>query len=285
MKELKSKIFIMIAAILWGTTGTAESFLVPDVHPFSIGALRLFIGGSVLIIPLVMKRPAQLRTCLKKEILLAALMMALFQPMFFLSVKLTGVAISTIVAIGSAPVFSGLLEIKDGKKLSKKWMSATSCSVMGCLMITLQGDSISIDYLGILCALVAGMSYAMYVRFTSRAVKVINANMVNSLTMFYAGMMLLPLLYVTYHPEVMSIRTISVVLHLSLMTVALAYTLFANGLQQVLSSTAVTLTLIEPLTAFLLGIFVVKETMSFSAGIGVLLMVCGLIIMSFSKKK
>ena len=39
---------ILAAAMLWGTTGTAQAFAPPGSDPLVIGALRLLLGGSVL---------------------------------------------------------------------------------------------------------------------------------------------------------------------------------------------------------------------------------------------
>ncbi|MDD2852056.1 MAG: hypothetical protein PHY09_09210 [Desulfuromonadaceae bacterium] len=38
---------ILLAAILWGTTGTTQAFAPSDAHP--LGALRLAIGGALLL--------------------------------------------------------------------------------------------------------------------------------------------------------------------------------------------------------------------------------------------
>ena len=42
---------------------------------------------------------------------MAAASIALFQGLFFSSIRLTGVAIGTVVTIGSAPVFSGFVRV------------------------------------------------------------------------------------------------------------------------------------------------------------------------------
>ncbi|MFJ7974295.1 EamA family transporter [Peribacillus sp. NPDC096379] len=57
-----------------------------------------------------------------KAIILASLNMAFYQPLFFSAVTITGVAIGTVIAIGSAPIFSGVLEWMVLKKSpSKGW--------------------------------------------------------------------------------------------------------------------------------------------------------------------
>jgi DME family drug/metabolite transporter len=66
------------------------------------------------------------------------------------------------------------------------------------------------------------------------------------------------------------------VLHLGLVTTALAYILFARGLNRILAATAVTLSLAEPLTAGLLGVIVVGEQLTTLAVVGIGLLIAGL---------
>ena len=100
------------AAMLWGTTGTAQSLLPPGVSPLWVAALRL--GGSALFFALL----AQARRWAAAAsgpgadplwpardawpgIALAGLCMALYNLAFFAGVKAAGVAVGTAVAIGS----------------------------------------------------------------------------------------------------------------------------------------------------------------------------------------
>jgi DME family drug/metabolite transporter len=67
---------------------------------------------------------------------------------------------------------------------------------------------------------------------------------------------------------------------LGLVTVALAYSLFARGLVVVSGATAVSLTLAEPLTAGVLGVLLLGELLSAAAQIGILLVLAALTILS-----
>ena len=62
---------------------------------------------------------------------------------------------------------------------------------------------------------------------------------------------------------------------------SIAYVLFLTGLQKILSSSAVTLSLGEPLTAALLGVFLVGEYLSVASWIGVAMLLGGIIVITF----
>lgn len=45
----KRRVFILAAAMLWGTTGTAQALAPAGVNPLALGALRVAIGGIALL--------------------------------------------------------------------------------------------------------------------------------------------------------------------------------------------------------------------------------------------
>jgi DME family drug/metabolite transporter len=100
--------FVLAAAVLWGTTGTAQAFAPEGVQPAVVGAVRLAIGGLALLV--LASARGVLRGLRGWPIVptgLAAVCMAAYQVFFFEAVATTGVAVGTIVAIGSAPLFAG----------------------------------------------------------------------------------------------------------------------------------------------------------------------------------
>src|SRR4030065_1626969 len=99
---------LLMAACLWGTNGTVQTLAPQGAQPIIIGTLRIALGGLTLLIIAALrgalrdkKRWAVLPT------LLGALSMAAYQIFFFAGVARTGVAIGTIVGIGSTPILAG----------------------------------------------------------------------------------------------------------------------------------------------------------------------------------
>ena len=118
---------ILLAAALWGTTGTAQSVILDTAGPFSIGAARIVIGGLLLLVlASFIERGAAIRRLLAAArpdrrrvrllIALGAISVAVYQTTFFASVATTGVAVGTAVTIGSGPPFAGLLAAALGKR-------------------------------------------------------------------------------------------------------------------------------------------------------------------------
>ncbi len=275
-------LFVLGAALLWGTTGTAQAFAPAGFDSTVIGALRLVIGGIALLLLAGLRGEiGPLSSWKFWPLLLAAIFTASYQLCFFAAVAKTGVAVGTIVGIGSSPIAGGLLGwLFRGEKPSKRWFVATALAIVGCALLSLGGEALKVDPLGILLALGAGASYAAYTLAIKGLLDHHSPNAVMALVVFLGALLLSPLMIGRDLAWLAQPRAILVVLHLGLATMALSYILFARGLQHVQVGTAVTLSLAEPMTASLLGIFVLGEVMTVQAFGGIGLIFSGLLILA-----
>lgn len=276
-----SSFWVLLAAVLWGTTGTAQAFAPASAHPVAIGAMRLALGGIPLLIVVLSRGNLQMRHWPLKELLLAAMAMACYQPFFFSAVSMTGVAIGTVVAIGSAPILSGLLEWLFMKsRPTKLWWGATLFAIIGCLLMFADNDALHIDPLGIVLALGAGLAFAGYTLLSGKLVQTHSSISIVAVVFTLSALFLSPFLFIYDMSWVVEGNGVVASLHLGLIATGLAYFLFSKGLIRVPSSTAVTLTLAEPLTATLLGVFLVGEHLDWTAwvGIGFLILGIGMLI-------
>jgi len=273
--------FVIGAALLWGTTGTAQAFAPSGYDPKVIGALRLLIGGVALLGLAIYRRElGRLSDWNWLPLCLAAVFTATYQICFFAAVDKTGVAVGTIVGIGSAPVIGGFLgRVFRGEKLSRRWMIATSLAIAGCCLLSLSGGEVAIDPVGILLAVGAGAAYAAYTLMIKGLLEQHSPNAVMALVVCLGAVLLSPMLVNCDLDWLMQPRSIGVVMHLGLATMALSYWLFARGLQTVQVSTAVTLSLAEPMTAATLGIVVLGEQLNAQAFTGILLIFAGLVVL------
>ena len=273
--------FVIGAALLWGTTGTAQAFAPSGYDPKVIGALRLLIGGVALLGLAIYRRElGRLRDWNWRPLFMAAAFTATYQVCFFAAVDKTGVAVGTIVGIGSAPVFGGFLgRVFRGEKLSRRWITATFLAIAGCGLLSLSGGDVAIDPLGIFLALGAGAAYAAYTLMIKGLLEQHAPNAVMALVVCLGAVLISPVLVNCDLEWLLQPRSIGVVMHLGLATMALSYWLFARGLQTVQVSTAVTLSLTEPMTAATLGIAVLGEQLNIQAFTGISMIFAGLVVL------
>lgn len=279
-------IWVLLAAMLWGTTGTAQSFIAGSAHPLAIGAMRLAIGGFVLLIFVVATKKLDIRSIPWKAVILSAAAMALFQPLFFSSVQLTGIAVGTVVAIGSAPVFSGILDwLLMKRKPDRLWGVATAFSITGCVLLFANKESATIEPIGILFALGAGLSFAGYAIVSKKVLVTMDAIPAVAVIFSLSACCLLPFLLMMDLSYLIDPANFVIILYLGIGATSLSYILFSSGLKKIPSSSAVTLSLAEPLTAALLGVFIVGEVLSGIAWVGVVFLLAGIVVLTLGKKK
>ncbi len=278
--------FVLGAALLWGTTGTAQAFAPAGFDPKVIGALRLLVGGIALLgLALYRQELGRLQDWNWKPVLLAAAFTASYQLCFFAAVAKTGVAVGTIVGIGSAPIAGGLLGlIFRGEQPGRRWLVATVLAIIGCSLLSFSGGEIAIDPLGILLAIGAGLSYAAYTLMIKGLLEKHSPNAVMAVVVCVGALLLSPLLVGCDLNWLLQPRSLGVVLHLGLATMALSYWLFARGLHRVQVATAVTLSLAEPMTAATLGILVLGEQLNAQAFFGISLIFAGLVVLVLRRR-
>lgn len=279
-------LFVLLAAVLWGTTGTAQTFAPENTNPIALGAIRLALGGLTLLIIVLFLGKLDIKNLPMKATLIAALSMAFYQPLFFSAVKMTGVAIGTAVAIGSSPILAGLLEWLIGKRRpSNVWWGATLLSIVGCLLLFINKDAVSVNPLGVLLALGAGLSFATYTIVSKELLRLHQPETVVAIVFTLSAVLLAPFLFFLDLSWLLEFNGIAVSLHLGIFATAIAYLLFSKGLIFVPASTAVTLSLAEPLTAALLGVFLVGEQLTTIAWVGIGLLFLGITLLTTSKEK
>jgi DME family drug/metabolite transporter len=282
--EFKGIILILSAAVLWGTTGTSQAFAPMGSTPMTIGALRLTVGGIFLFIIAIVSDRNFYRNISMKPVLAAGVFVAAYQIFFFWGVSLTGVAVGTIVGIGSSPVFAGIFgRLFLNEKLQPKWFAATLCAIIGCALLAGSSSTLTISIPGIFLSAGAGLSYATYTVFIKILLPGRSAGAVTTMVFCTGAVLLLPLLSGADLGWLLQPAGFLVVLHLGIITTAISYILFSRGLAMTQASTAVTLSLAEPVTAGLLGVFVLGERLSFIAWCGVFCILLGLAILVLVK--
>lgn len=278
MLRLRGPGLIALATLLWGTTGTAQALGPAGIDPLTVGSARLLVGAIALL--LVARAGGHLRGRAPwpdRPMLIAGLAIAAYQPLFFAAVDRTGVALGTIVAIGSAPVFSGLIAWRlDRRFPSSRWAAGTAAAIVGVVVLVTAGREVGGDVSGVLLATGAGAMYAIYVmaaRQLTRAGDVIGST---AIIFAIAALALIPLLVIGDTTWIGTARGSLVVLHLGLVTTAGAYLLFAHGLEVTRATAATTLSLGEPLTAAVLGVTVIGERPPMIMWIGAALVMAAL---------
>ena len=277
---------MLLGAAAWGSTGTAAHFAPAGTSSASIGAARIALGGLLLLAFAVSTagRRLDIRRLLatgrraRAALVLAAVAVGGYQLCFFTAVRMTGVAIGTVVAIGSAPVLAGTLSrLAGGPRLDIRWMAATAAAVAGCVVLVTGGQAGGVGAGGVGAggvglALAAGCCYAIYAVAASRLIRAGNSETaVMGLLFGGAAVLLAPVLAAGSPGWLLTARGLALTAYLGVVTTALAYLFYGRGLRTVSAPVAVTLGLAEPVVAAILGLVVLGERLTITDFVGLAL--------------
>lgn len=277
-------VLVLLAACLWGTSGTVQALGPDGITPETVSWLRM--AGGALLVPygFLRRTTVPVRSLIGWPLLVAILTMAGSQPLFFSGVARTGVAVGTIVTIGSGPILAGLFAwVVRGESPGRRWVVATVVGVAGTVLLASGGDAAGIDPAGMLFALGAGFTWAVYLvaakdLFASEA-----PVFVAGVIFAGAAVALAPLALLAETAWIATPGGVAVALWLGVGNTALSYVLFATGLKATPVATAATLTLGEPLTAAVLGMTVLSEPVRLTTLAGIGLVAAGVAALAFDR--
>lgn len=284
---------LLLACLLWGTTGTTATFLPDDVSPLAVGAATMGIGGVLLLVTAPRLSGGVLRDRAgRRWAVIGAIGVVVYPLAFYTGMDLVGVAVGNVVALGSGPVFAALIEwIVERERLSIRWVVSTALAVVGIISLALGrqegGDAGSAAFaaLGVGVGLLAGLAYALYTYASSRAIRAGHPSRGVMGGMFGLGAVpLLAVLAVVGRPLVQSPTSIGLTTYLVLGPMFLAYLLFGIGLRSVRSSAATTITLLEPVFATVLAVLVVGERLAPVGWVGFGLVLGGLAVLVTARR-
>jgi DME family drug/metabolite transporter len=270
-------VLVLLSAVCFGTTGTAQA-LGPDAAPVTVGAARIVIGGALLLL-IARAAPVAAAPWPRRELGAIAVAIAAYQLAFFAAVDRTGVAVGTVVALGSAPAIAGVAGWAiDREPLTGRWGFATALACAGVLLLVLGGGDASVDPLGIILAMASGSGYATYAVLAKRMLRRGHApERVMAASFGLGAVLLVPVLLLGDVSWLTTGDGLAMAVFLGAIPTALAYVLFARGLRHLTPGETATLTLAEPLTATGLGILALGERPGAVAAVGAGLVLAGLL--------
>lgn len=268
---------VLLAALMWGTTGTARALAPSDAAPLAVGAVRIVIGGALLVVIALVRGGLIGPRWPLLPAAVAAAAVAIYQLAFFEGVARVGVAVGTILAIGSAPAFAGALGwLVLHERPTTRWLMATAIAVAGLVVLVLQSGVAITSPAAVVLPLIAGAGYAVYATASKRLLRAGDAVSVAAIGFGGGALLLVPVLLVADLRWLADPRGAAVAIELGVFATALAYLLFNRALVRLPVSWAATLSLAEPLTASLLGMVVLGESLTPLQFVGAGLVAAGL---------
>jgi DME family drug/metabolite transporter len=280
---------VLTSGTLLGTAGTAVALAPEGASTTSLGVARVGIGGLILILllPLFGGKRSNLRKVLRLHgVWVMAISTAAFQPLFFGATTRTGVALSTVLTIGTMPLFTGLIgRLILKERLRPMWMLATTLAVLGLFLRSWEQLG-TIDLVGVVMALSAGFATGCYVNGAKYELnRGGHAVELPAVAYTLSALLLLPLLVGDSFEWILTGAGVVTAIYLGAISMALANTLQVVGLKRLSPGPTATLLLADPLTATILGVWILDESITAIATLGLALVALGLVMQGVAERR
>jgi DME family drug/metabolite transporter len=279
---------VLGAAVLFGTSGTAQELGPDSSTPLGVAAVRIALGAVTLWVIIGLRRnashaPVRHSVAANRWLVLAGgVGVAIYTPLFLAGADRAGVAVATVVTIGSGPFFTGALEwATRGRRPGAGWLLGTVVTVGGGVLLILgaAAPGKDIDAFGLALALASGAGYAVYsVTAKTTMERGMDSTVALAAPFTIGAVILLGAAATQPFGWLGTGSGLAMALHLGILATGVAYVLFGFGLDRLTAATTVTLVLAEPLTAILLATALLDETIDPLGWIGVAIVLAGLVV-------
>lgn len=318
MTPRRGLLLVVLGALCWGAGGLSGALLGGEASlgAGAVAAYRLLGGGLAVLVGVASVeafRPrGRLRVASRAawgRVTAVAALIAVFQATYFQAVYLVGVAVATLVTLGSAPVIvAGAQAVRRRRPPAGHVLVAIGCAVVGLVLLVVvdqrDGDPESGAAVGpgasavgpgasavgpvpLDATVLAGVGFALAAALAFATLVVVNRKPVVGMgplvmtgVAFTAGGVLL----VPFAALVGGFAAPSTGLgwwwlaFLALVPTALAYALYFTGLPAVGATPAALAALLEPLAAALLAVVVLRERLGPAGWCGAALLVLAVVL-------
>lgn len=282
----KSFFYIILAGILWGTSGIFVHYLAP--HGFTSLQMTA-VRGSVSLLCLALYAlifdKALFRVTRTQLILCICVGVSLFGTAggYFASMQMTSVS-TAVVLMYSAPIYVTIFSVLFFKeRLSAFKLTALILMILGCALVSGIVGGLKFDPLGIFLGILSGISYASYNIFTKIATR--KGCKPLSVTLYSSLFMSLIALSVSKPHEIFlnaakePIFLVPMLIGLGVITFVLPYAFYSSAIKVLPAGTASALSIVEPMAATLFSVFLFDEKLTLYSGIGIVLILVAVFLL------
>ena len=297
MNHKISVIYILLAGVFWGSSCIFVNELTAiGFSAMHCTAIRILFGAIILNAALIIKgRGFRLyRVSLPSLGITAAcgVFSVLAMCIFYYSSMIRTTAAVSAILLYTAPIFVMIMSVIFFKeRITTKKIVAFVVAITGCALVSGIVIGAQANLTGIILGVLSGFAYSLYGIFATFYMKKNSEPLTfAALNFIFASIAVIAIANV---PSLVKI-TVSVNAPLSLIplfaifslcTAVLPYFFYTKGLSGVRPDVASILAFVEPLTAALLGITVLKQPFDKYQAVGIALVVSAIVILNLNFKK
>lgn len=255
---------VLVATVLWSTAEVAVRFVVNDIPPIQLAAIRFGLGALVLAAFLPM-RMARRKLKYTRRMLYHAAWLSVFGVVlssicFQYSLKYAGAGVVATVWGTNPLLVLALSAVVLGEPLTRVRVVGVVAGFAGIVILSLSKESETFTLWGLGYALGASLSFAIFTVFVKRFAGAYAGLPFTTVCTFWGALFLLPLVWAEGGPPDIAVlyKTWPILLYLGILSTGLAYLLYFMGLEHIEATQAASVLFLKPplataLAAVLLG--------------------------------
>ena len=281
----KGIIFLLITAIIWGSSFVAQEIGMKSIDAFTFTGIRTTLGALVLIpVVLIVNK----RFDLRKKTLTAGLILGVvfsiaqnFQQFAFYYSTSGKIAFITAFYMFFVPLFSVFL----GKKIKLLTWLSILMGLVGLFFLCINPSDLTSINLGDILALVCAVFYAVQIMMIDRFLeKDINGVQLSFMQFVVAAVISIAAMFIFEHPVIADIKTAAPsLLYSGIMSCGIAYTFQIVGQKHANPVVASLLMCMESVFAVIAAAVVLHQGMSLREGAGCAIMFAAIILSQLSE--
>ena len=292
MKKSRAFLLVILAGVLWGTSGIFVHYLAPlGFTSIQMTTMRSGVAAIILLCYALL-RDRSLFCVRKIELCIFALTaIGLFGTgtCYFYSMQTSSIS-TAVVLMYTAPIYVMIFSVLFfGERISALKLVSVLCMLVGCALVSGVVGGMKFSYSGIMMGVLSGICYSSY-------------NVLTKLSMRRGTRPLSATLYVFLFTAVISFSncthsaffgniakapalSLSLMLGIGVVTFVLPYVFYTLAMRELDATTTSAMGIVEPMSATLFGVALFSEKLDIFSGTGILLILSAVLLLSQNDKK
>ena len=290
--KTKAFIYIIIAGLLWGTSGIFVHYIAPyGVTSLQMTAVRGTVSFICIASYLLICNRKQFRTTLKDLILFAVVGVMLFLSAFLYYSAIQMTSISTaVILMYAAPIYVMIFSVIFlGESFSRLKLTSLVLMIVGCCLVSGIIGGLKFNFIGILLGFLSGITYATYNVVTKISMDKGNSPLSN--TVYGFAFMAIIALSISKPADIITVASskptvlVPLMIGLGIVTFVSPYFLYTLAMKDLPAGTASALGIVEPMAATVYSVILFKEELTVFSAIGIVLILGAVLLLAKAEGK
>lgn len=290
----KGLLYVLVAAVLWGSSGVCAQYILQHSHLSSgwLTMLRLLFSGFILLILSFMHGNRIFRIFTSGRNIISLILFSLFgalaiQLTFLFTIEKSNAATATVLQYLSPTIIVSWFAVTGRKRPGSLIIAAIMTSLTGAFLLVTHGNptSLSISGMALFWGVISAFAAAFYTTYPSKLIAHYGTLPVVGWSMLLGGLALVPFYSASGEQFTINSNVLLALLYLIVIGTALNFSLYLKGAQLIGGPKASILSCAEPLSSAFLSLLLLGITFVLPDWLGTLLIIASVILISMDSKK